>query len=750
MISDKQRFFCDKEVTLIEFTQSLEGMNSEKTPGNDGLTVEFYKCFWKELQIPFLNSYFYSLKVGKLSTSQRQAIIKLLEKREKDKRYLANWRPISLLNVDTKIISKAIANKLKLILPSIISNDQTAYVQGRFIGESTRLISDILEITDSFNIGGYILTADIEKAFDSMDHIFLLAVLKKIGFGNDFIDLIKMLLKDNESCVLNGGVTSKYFSLQRGARQGDPIAAYLFIIAIEIFYIMVRSDKRVKGLEIFDYTFLLSAYADDTTFFVKDIKSIHIIFEIFDSFSAYSGFKLNKSKCELSGIGVKKGVNTALCNVENVNLATDSVRILGVHYSYNNDIFQDKNFLTIINKIENVLKLWKMRSLTIGGKITIFKTLAISKIVYIAHMSAVPECVITHLEKIHKDFIWNNKKSKIKHSTLISDYSFGGLRDIDIKSKIKALQLSWIKRLYDSNFHPWKIIPMHILSTVSERNIFYPNLSCNYKTTENKFPKFYKNIIKFWCEISSNPPITASSILSEKVFNNNFIQIDKKVIESTFFNIKDILLVTDLFDDNGDVAPWEDFKKHHNIHDKMYFKWVQIIKSIPEGWRKIIKIDKGRSRAFCELSPHITFKASTYTIDKLTSQTVYKIFISKLVKESTSQKHILKILQQDSLPWKDIYNLPRIVTIDTYTRIFQYKCLNGILYLNNSLYKMKLSDTPLCPYCQVVKETISHLFHECKETKKLWNQIKLLFKNVLQLPAISLQSAIIGFRYIKR
>ena len=239
-----------------------------QTPGNDGLTVEFYKCFWKELQIPFLNSYFYSLKVGKLSTSQRQAIIKLIEKREKDKRYIANWRPISLLNVDTKIISKAIANKLKLILPSIISNDQTAYVQGRFIGESTRLISDILEITDSFNIGGYILTADIEKAFDSMDHIFLLAVLKEIGFGNDFIDLIKMLLKDNESCVLNGGVTSKYFSLQRGARQGDPIAAYLFIIAIEIFYIMVRSDKRVKGLEIFDYTFLLSAYADDTTFFV--------------------------------------------------------------------------------------------------------------------------------------------------------------------------------------------------------------------------------------------------------------------------------------------------------------------------------------------------------------------------------------------------------------------------------------------------------------------------------------------------
>ena len=140
-----------------------------------------------------------------------------------------------MLNVDTKIISKALANRLKKVLPDIISHDQTAYVQGRFIGESTRLISDILEITDLYDIEGYILTADIEKAFDSMDHTFLIAALNKFGFGDYFIDWIKVLLNDNESCIINGGTTSKYFKLLRGARQGDPIAAYLFIISIEIF-----------------------------------------------------------------------------------------------------------------------------------------------------------------------------------------------------------------------------------------------------------------------------------------------------------------------------------------------------------------------------------------------------------------------------------------------------------------------------------------------------------------------------------
>ena len=121
--------------------------------------------------------------MGELSISQRQAIIKLLEKRDKDKRFIENWRPISLLNVDTKIISKSLASRFCSVLPTIVSADQTAYVKGRYIGESIRLISDILDSSVKYNIPGYILTVDLEKAFDSIDHVFLIAVLKKFGFG---------------------------------------------------------------------------------------------------------------------------------------------------------------------------------------------------------------------------------------------------------------------------------------------------------------------------------------------------------------------------------------------------------------------------------------------------------------------------------------------------------------------------------------------------------------------------------------
>ena len=139
-------------ITLDELTENLFSMNGGKSPGNDGLTVEFYKQFWEDIKNVYFESIAYSISVGFLSASQKQAIIKLLEKRDKDKRFVGNWRPISLLNVDTKIFSKTVASRFIPILPTIISSDQTAYVKGRFIGESIRLISDILEFCKQENI----------------------------------------------------------------------------------------------------------------------------------------------------------------------------------------------------------------------------------------------------------------------------------------------------------------------------------------------------------------------------------------------------------------------------------------------------------------------------------------------------------------------------------------------------------------------------------------------------------------------
>ena len=116
---------------------------------------------------------------------------------------------------------------------------------------------------------GLLAKIDILKAFDSFDRLFLISTLERHGFGNRFLKLVKTLLKNQTSCIINGGNTSKYFKFDKGTRQGDPLSGYLFILVLEIVFPSIKENKKIKGLNIFNYNFLYTAYADDTTFFFK-------------------------------------------------------------------------------------------------------------------------------------------------------------------------------------------------------------------------------------------------------------------------------------------------------------------------------------------------------------------------------------------------------------------------------------------------------------------------------------------------
>ena len=162
-----------------------------------------------------------------------------------------------MLNIDTKLISKVIGIRVKNILNYLISENQIAYLNYRFISEGGRLISDVAEITDLLQIEGILQMVDIEKAFDSVNHLFLVCALEKYGFKNDFIRWIKLLLKNQELCIINGGQTTNYFKLERGTRQGDPLSAY----------IKIRRNPNIENLNVCNNDFLYTAYTGNTTFF---------------------------------------------------------------------------------------------------------------------------------------------------------------------------------------------------------------------------------------------------------------------------------------------------------------------------------------------------------------------------------------------------------------------------------------------------------------------------------------------------
>ena len=136
-------------------------------------------------------------------------------------------------------------------------------------------------MSEVLNKEDFLVTIDIEKAFDSVNHHFLIAILEKIGFGTEFIESIKVLLNDQELCVINGGKTSKYFKVERGTQQGDPIFAYLLIIVFEIVFRIIKETSNIEDFEIFQKKFTYTVYADDTTFFLKNTESVINLLEIF-------------------------------------------------------------------------------------------------------------------------------------------------------------------------------------------------------------------------------------------------------------------------------------------------------------------------------------------------------------------------------------------------------------------------------------------------------------------------------------
>ena len=224
----------------------------------------------------------------------------------------------------------------------------------------------------------FLVTMDVEEAFDSLDHKFLISVLKKFGFGQNFISWIEIIFKNQESCVINRATAAKYFKLNRGARQGDPISAYLCILAFEIPFAIIKENPHIEGLNIFDHCYLYSAYADDATFFLKDVNSIKDFISRLNSFHIFSRFselRPNLSKCEIACIGVLIGVKVAVCGIQCADLVLDTIKILGTHFSYNEKLKEERSFCLIIANIQRVLKLWKLRNLTLEGRILIVKTL---------------------------------------------------------------------------------------------------------------------------------------------------------------------------------------------------------------------------------------------------------------------------------------------------------------------------------------------------------------------------------------
>ena len=181
--------------SLAECTDAVTNLKTNKSPGLDGLTNEFYQCFWNDIKELFYEALKMIFENGQMTFSQTTAVISLLHKKG-DETSLKNYRPISLTNTDYKIIVFIFAKRLQRVVGNIINEHQSAYIKGRYIGENARIIVDILDHCEENNSDGILLFLDFEKAFDSIEWNFLFKTLEKYHFKQNFIKWMKILYKN--------------------------------------------------------------------------------------------------------------------------------------------------------------------------------------------------------------------------------------------------------------------------------------------------------------------------------------------------------------------------------------------------------------------------------------------------------------------------------------------------------------------------------------------------------------------------
>ena len=710
-LNDTQRNSLEGDISYNEATLVLKNMSNNKSPGSDGFTAEFFKVFWKQTGNFVIRSLNLGYKSGELSITQKQGIITCIPKDGKSKFYMKNWRPISLLNVVYKIGSGCIAHRIKTVISSIISTDQNGFVPGRYIGENTRLIYDLMRYTENHNIPGLLLMIDFEKAFDTVSWKFIDKTLQFFNFGPSFRKWISVFQQNISSSVSQAGHLSSFFKLGRGCRQGDPVSSYIFLLCVEILALKLKNNQDIKGINIDETEYLLSQYADDTLIILDGSeKSLTETINELNNFYRISGLKINVAKTQLVWIGSRKYSSTKLCTDMNFQWL-HTFKLLGINFDVDLANIPKLNYDKKLVKIKHIINQWSKRHTTPLGRITLIKSLLISQFNHLfISLPSPSNTFIKNLNEILFNFLWQSKVDKLKRKQVIQDYVNGGLKMTDISNYILGLKSSWIKRILYSQDTKWKsllnkIVPLEMLmKTGSEfinavkkdiKNNFWIDTFSAFQTIQDKTE------IQSWYDLISQP-----------IWNNNKIKVENKTIFYKKWFKNNIVYISDLLDENGSFLSLENLQKIYKIKTNflIYASLQNSIKSILASQKIIMQTDNPK--------PFIPFNIKIFCTNKKGTKHIYNTLIAEKVIPLGKMKWG-KIFEISDNQWGKIYSYPFHQTKNSKLQWLQFRINNYILTTNSFLSKIGKVDSKLCSLCKNSDETILHLLWDCPKAQDL-------------------------------
>ena len=623
---------------------------------------------------------------------------------------------------------------MKEILPTIISWDQVGYLKGRYIGQNIRLIKDVIEKCEQDT--GIVAFLDFEKAFDSIEWEFLIETLKICNFGESFINWYRILYCDIEACVTNNGYSSPFFKLTRGCRQGCPLSPYLFIIAVEALAWKIKLCNDIRGIDFQGRSVKITQMADDTTVLVKDHESLKMVLDLMDTFKKCSGLRLNKGKTEAMWLGIKGHRKKGL----DIKWQNDKIYSLGIWFCRDHEEDIILNVENALEKCCKVLDTWSNRKLSLKGRITVIKTFAMPKLLYVLNNVYTPDRYVKKAHDCFFKYLWEQKPDKVKRDVITQDYSEGGLRMINFQFMFKSLKAMWIKRMMTNTNANWLL---YIKSLIDINLSDFIKCNLNPNKIPNSIPKFYKQVFSAWAEIKDQMYDYKSpwEIRRQFIFYNKYITAGQtyynKHWRSNLYS-KNIKCIHDVCNQNGTIMTKNEIATKYDITLNT-MEYNSLLNSIPNLWKNILKKQTIPHNAITNTeSLHLKVRTMDKQIDKIKNKDLYEI----LLKNKRVNELKCKTKWEDEFGkgqnWKTVFASAKV---DTKFKLqsFHYAIVHRFFPCNLYLSKWKENTTSCCEHCnQNEIDTISHYFVYCQKINSLWTTLETWCNTRIQEPYIKL------------